>query len=295
MNLAPIILFVYNRPEHTKQTVDALEKNLFASESLLFVYSDGPKNEKDKPLVEEVRNFINKINGFKDIKIILRQSNLGLADSIVSGVTEVIDKFGKAIVLEDDIVTSPYFLKYMNDALEFYSNVEQVISIHGYTYPVDAKLPQTFFLRGADCWGWATWKRGWELFERDAQKLLNVLTENKLLNDFDWNGALSNVRMLKNFIKGKNNSWAIRWHASAFIKNKLTLYPGVSLVRNIGADGLGTNVRKTKIYDTTPSTKPILVNEIPVVENEEVKKVLISYFLKNQSLFRKLLRKLRFT
>ena len=122
MNLAPIILFVYNRPEHTKKTLESLKINELASESSLFIFSDGSKNENDKKSVDEVRKYISTISGFKEIKIILREKNLGLADSVISGVTEVIEKYGKAIVLEDDIVTSKYFLKFMNEALDFYED-----------------------------------------------------------------------------------------------------------------------------------------------------------------------------
>lgn len=291
MNFASIALFVYNRPMHIKKTLEALVNNLGSKESELFIFSDGPKNEKDERLVEEVRKILNEVTGFKKIYLIKRKENLGLSKSIISGISEVLENNDRIIVLEDDLVTSKYFLKYINEALDFYYATEQVISIHGYIYPVNAKLPETFFLKGADCWGWATWKRGWDLFESDGKKLLSELAEKDLLIDFDWNGTLKNVRMLKNFINGKNDSWAIRWHASAFINNKLTLYPGRSLVQNIGVDGLGTNVKKTKIYNTILASEPIEIKAIPIEENIEAKNIISEYFRGNQDFFSKILRK----
>ena len=142
MNLAPIILFVYNRPEHTKKTLESLKINELASDSLLFIFSDGNKNENDRKSVEEVRNYISTISGFKEINIILREKNLGLADSVISGVAEVIEKYGKAIVLEDDIVTSKYFLKFMNEALDFYDADKKIYSISGYNFPI--KIPKSY-------------------------------------------------------------------------------------------------------------------------------------------------------
>lgn len=290
--LAPIALFVYKRPYHLKITYDALVKNYLSEESELFIFSDGPKSEKDELSVNEIRKFIKELRGFKKINLVERETNLGLSKSIISGVTELVNKYGKIIVLEDDIVTSPFFLMYMNDALTFYNNTDEVISIHGYMYPINAILPETFFLRGADCWGWATWKRAWNLFEPDGKKLLKELEQQNLLNEFDWGGSLNNVRMLKNFIKGKNDSWAIRWHASAFLNNMLTLYPGKSLVNNIGADGSGTNVKKTNIYNATLASEQIKIKSIPLEEDLYVKELLKIYFLKNKPLLSRLLRKI---
>jgi hypothetical protein len=289
---APIALFVYKRPNHLKLTIEALIKNYLIEESELFIFSDGPKSDKDEIQVNEVRKFIKELKGFKKIFLIERETNFGLSKSIISGVTELVDRYGKIIVLEDDLVTSPFFLKYMNDALTYYNNIDEVISIHGYMYPLNAILPETFFLRGADCWGWGTWKRAWNLFEPDGKKLLRELEEQNLLSKFDWEGALTNVRMLKNFIKGKNDSWAIRWHASAFLNNKLTLYPGKSLINNIGADGLGTNVRKTNIYNTTLTSEQIEIKSIPLEENLYVRELLKIYFLSNKPLLSKLLNKI---
>ena len=160
MSLAPIVLFVYNRPEHTRKTVKALQDNDLTDESILYIFSDAAKNDDEVENVEKVREYIRTISGFKQIIIIEREKNYGLANSIISGVTEIVNKYGKIIVLEDDLVTSKYFLSFMNDALEIYKDENKVICIHGYIYPIKSELPETFFIKGADCWGWATWKRG---------------------------------------------------------------------------------------------------------------------------------------
>ncbi len=204
----------------------------------------GQLSENQLPIadyrVKEVREYIRTITGFKSLRIVERETNLGLATSIISGVTEVVNQYGRIIVLEDDMVTSPFFLRYMNDALDLYENEEKVVSIHGYVYPIQG-LQETFFIKGADCWGWATWKRGWDLFDADGEKLLNELKKAGLLKRFDFDGAYPYTKMLRDQIEGKNNSWAIRWYASALLHDKLTLYPGKSLVHNIGTDASGTH------------------------------------------------------
>jgi hypothetical protein len=270
MALAPIVLFTYNRPWHLMQTVSALLKNSLASESEIFIFSDGPKNENDVPKVAEVRKYIKTIKGFKKIEIIERDKNWGLANNIIDGITKVVNQYGKVIVLEDDLVTSPYFLKFMNDGLNIYEEEEKVISVHGYVYPIKG-LPEIFFLRGADCWGWATWKRGWDLFEKDGKKLLDELEKRKLTKLFDFNGAYPYTKMLKDQVEGKVDSWAIRWYASAFIHEKLTLYPGISLVKHIG--DLGTHIKgNSRWLDVEVSEKPIFVKRIPPIEDPEVRK-----------------------
>lgn len=274
---APIILFTYNRPWHTRQTVEALLKNDFADKSELIVFSDGPKDSQDKQKVEAVRQYVKSLKGFDKVTIIERSENLGLGKSIIDGISEVINKYEEIIVLEDDLVTSPFFLRYMNEALELYKHEEKVISVHGYIYPVIGNLPVTFFLRGADCWGWGTWKRGWALFEENGQKLLENLKKDHLTNQFDFNGAYGYTKMLKDQIKGRNSSWAVRWYASAFINDCLTLYPGVSLVRHIGNDGTGTNFDISKNWDTKLSETPVNLIKIEPIENIEAREIVSGY------------------
>ena len=282
MIYAPIALFVYNRLDHTEKTVSGLKRNLLAEESDLFVFSDAPKDSDLDGKVKAVRAFIRSIAGFKSLTIVERTHNLGLANSIIDGVTNLCNEYGQVIVLEDDLVTSPFFLKYMNDGLDYYRDEEQVISIHGYIYPVDAKLPETFFLRGADCWGWATWKRGWDIFEPNGEKLLEQLKQSKLEKQFNFDGAYDYVRMLQDQILKKNDSWAIRWHASAFLNDRLTLYSGKSLVNNIGNDSSGTHSGSTNEYDVILNNNPVEIKQIAITETAVARKAIIDFFLKNK-------------
>ena len=262
--LAPIVVFTYNRPEHTQRTLNALLINPLANESDIIIYSDSARTANHNKAVDEVRSYLSELTGFRSIKVIHRDKNFGLAESIIQGVTEVLQQSEKVIVLEDDMVVSPYFLEYMNEALEQFVDDDRVISVHGYVYPVDIELPEAFFLPGADCWGWATWRRGWALFNSDGQYLLDELVRRHLIQEFDYNGAYPFLNMLKDQIKGKNNSWAIRWHASAFLANKLTLYPGRSLVNNIGNDSSGTHCGDSDSMDAKLSETKINLNNIAV-------------------------------
>ena len=299
LNPAPIALFVYKRPMLTRQTVEALRQNILADESDLIIFSDGPKNAKITESVQEVRKYINAVDGFKSIKVIEQETNLGLASSIINGVTKACNEYGRVIVLEDDLLTSPYFLLYMNRALDIYKDEHRVISIHGYTYPVSAKLPETYFIEGADCWGWATWKRGWDLFESDGTKLLNEIMMKKQQKEFNFNDSYDYIKMLRNQIKGKNDSWAIRWYASAFLRDKLTLYPGSSLVKNIGigvSASHGSNIlpQPQAIYDSVLATQPIDVSLIPIEESKSSRKAIEEFFRRSRpSIFQRLIARLR--
>jgi len=266
---APIALFVFNRLEHTRRTVDALRANERAAQSDLFVFCDGARDAKDAPAVASVREFVRGITGFRSCTVIESEKNRGLAASIISGVTEVLRRHPRVIVMEDDLVTSPFFLRYMNEALDYYETDDRVASIHGYVYPTLLPLPETFFLRGADCWGWATWRRGWALFNPNGTELLAGLRTLGLTREFDFDGAFQYTSMLQDQISGANNSWAIRWYASAFLANKVTLYPGRSLVINIGTDASGTHCGSTDTFDVTSSTSPLHIGGVPVADSPE--------------------------
>ncbi len=281
MKLAPIALFVYNRLNHTQKTIEALQKNTLAEESELIIFSDGPKNSlKSKETVSALRKYLKTIKGFKSIKIIESEENHGLAKSIINGVTNILNEYQRIIVLEDDLVTSRYFLEYLNNGLNLYEDENDVISIHAYTYPIKSPLPETYFIKGADCWGWATWKRGWDLFEPDGRELLKELENKKLTKEFDFNGSYPYTKMLKTQIAGKNDSWAIRWYASAFLNNKLTLYPRESLVYNSGFDGSGTNCGSEDNFNRTDQIEEvkIKVEKIEIKENKKARLKFIDYF-----------------
>lgn len=288
MNTA-IALFVYCRPNHTRRTVSALLRNPEAANSDLIVFSDGPRGPGQAMLVRQVRDYIQGVKGFRSLQVHQAPQNLGLSRSIIQGVTHVLTQYERVIVVEDDIVTSPYFLRYMNDALDLYQNDERVISVHGYSLPTRMALPDTFFLRGADCWGWGTWRRGWNLFNPDGQFLLGQLKCKNLISAFDFNGAYSYSDMLEQQITGLNDSWAVRWHASAFLENKLTLHPGRSLVHNIGNDSTGTHSVTTNALDATLSETPINVRCIPLVESSAAKKAYESFFRSQRHSLRSLI------
>ena len=170
MDLAPILLFTYNRPSHTKSTLEALLSNKLSKESELFVFSDGFKNDVDKEEVLEVRKLVQSIEGFKKIHIIEHPENYGLATNIINGVTEIVNRYGKVIVLEDDLVTSPWFLTFMNEALEKFKDEEKIGHVHGFCYPID-NLPEAFLIKWVGSWGWATWKRSWQHFNSDGEEI----------------------------------------------------------------------------------------------------------------------------
>ncbi len=285
MKYTPIVLFVYNRPWHTRQTVEALLRNTLAAQSDLYIFADGPKEGQAADAVQEVRDYIKTIIGFQSVTVVERSQNMGLANSIIDGVTKVCDEHGRVVVLEDDLITSPYFLQYMNDALDLYENEEQVISVHGYMYPVEGILPETFFIRGADCWGWGTWKRGWKHFEPDGQLLLRQLRERKLTHAFDFDGAYPYTRMLKHQIAGKNNSWAVRWYASAFLNNMLTLYPSRSLVLNIGFDNSGAHCSTFNEFVGELANTRIDIANVPILADEQAWLKIRDFYKKMRSLW----------
>lgn len=282
---APIALFTYCRPDHTRRTVDSLLQNKFASESDLIVYSDAARMHEKQAAVDEVRAYLATITGFRSVTIRHRSENYGLANSIIEGVTEVLMQYESIIVLEDDMVTSPYFLTYMNEALEKYADDDRVVSIHGWVFPVAKSLPEAFFLIGADCWGWATWRRGWDCFNNNGQFLLNELKCRKLIHAFDFNGLYPYSKMLESQIKGKNDSWAVRWHASAFLAGKLTLYPGRSLVHNIGNDNSGTHCGESADLDVILSASPINLNNISVEPSQQGRLAFVDFFRKGEKRF----------
>jgi len=265
-----------------------LQKNEFARESELFIFSDGPRNEKEVENVKRVRQFVKTIKDFKKITIIERDGNYGLANNIINGITRIVNQYGKIIVLEDDMITSPYFLKFMNEALEMYENEERVASIHGYAYPVKEKLPPTYFIRGADCWGWATWKRAWDLFEPDGKKLLEGIKKHKLQKLFDFNNSYPYTSMLEGQVRGRNNSWAIRWYASIFLKNMLTLYPFPSVVKNIGLDASGIHCGLNPGLIPELSNKPIAPEKISMEENQYARRAFEKFFRSNRFMLGKI-------
>jgi glycosyltransferase involved in cell wall biosynthesis len=280
-NLAPIALFVYNRPDHTRRTLSYLQKNVLAEESRLFIFSDGAKTDADQAKVEQVRQLAKEVTGFKSVKVINSKQNKGLADSIITGVTQLINEYGKVIVFEDDLLSSPYTLEYFNEALTRYAKEEQVMHIGAYMFDLDDKtLPEAFFYRIATSWGWATWSRAWKDFEPDIDKLISQFNKQKT-HQFSIDSTMNFWKQMQEFKTGKNNSWAIRWYASIFLKGGLTLNPSHSLVHNIGHDGTGVHSNIENTYQVKIAKNPVRKFPAEVKENEQAHRAIRS-FLKNR-------------
>jgi hypothetical protein len=280
---APIVLFVYNRPDHTRQTLEALATNLYANESDLLIYSDAPKNQQSEESVQTVRFFIKSIKGFKSITIIERDINWGLANSIIDGVTSVINQYGRVIVLEDDIVTSRYFLQFMNKALDYYENEKKVWHISGWNYPISPNgLKDVFFWRMMNCWGWATWKDRWQYFEKNVDRLIETFSKKDIYR-FDINNSARNWVQVIGNKQGKINTWAVFWNATIFKNEGLCLNPTISFVENIGLDGSGVHCGINPSFELKIiSNKKIDFNLISIKENKLALKRVMQFYKKNK-------------
>ena len=253
METSPVILFVYNRPKHTQKVIDSLKKNKESQFTDLIIYSDGAINSKDQWKVDSVRNLLNHIDGFRGVEIIKRSCNYGLAKSVIEGVTEVCSKYGKSIVLEDDVVVAPYFLHYMNTTLQRYENYRDVMHISSYMpnygYVNKGKF-EAFFYRSASSWGWATWNQAWEMFEPDSKFLIEKIRSSNRESEFNVDRTAKFYEMLEAQSLGKIDSWAVRWNASILINGGLCLQPWKSMSSNIGFDGSGVHCGESKGYET---------------------------------------------
>lgn len=296
MTPAPILLFVYNRPEHVRQCIASLQANELAAQSPLFIYSDAAKTPESREDVEQTRQFIRTIQGFKEVTIIEREQNWGLARSIIDGVTTQVNRFGKVIVMEDDLIAAPYFLQFMNDALDTYKDEPRVGHIQGCDFTQDTSLPDTFLIKWTGSWGWGTWDRAWKLFNPDGKELLQQLEERNLTHRFDFNSTYGYTRMLRRQIEGKNNSWAIRWNASLFLADILSLNAGRSLIQNNGFDGSGTNCGGGGLYDSTLWLDPLPVEKLsPIEENEKAREAFVRYYHRTNCFMAKAIRRIKRT
>jgi len=283
VSLAPVALFVYNRPDHTRQTVEALAANALAGETSLYVFSDAPRNEAARQSVDEVRSYVRSITGFKCLTLIERDTNFGLARSIIDGVTGLCEQYGRVIVVEDDLVTSPRFLSYMNDALTFYEHETLVMQIGGHIVPIPefSERREALFLPFITSWGWGTWARAWKHFDPTAQGWETIRDDRALRNRFNLDGHFDYATMLQMQLDGKIDSWAIRWYLSVFMKRGLALFPPRSFVRNIGFAG-GTH--GSRVLRWTLSRQPI--SDEPVSFPRVTQVVDGDYALLKKALFR---------
>lgn len=294
MPYAPILLFVYNRPQHTMTLVESLQHNSLAADSHLIIYSDAAKKEEDRAAVEEVRAYIRSITGFASVKIIEQTENKGLAQSIINGVSDTLRNSDRVIVLEDDLILAPYFLQFMNDALEMYKDEPRVGHIHACDFTQSPSLPDTFLVKWTGSWGWATWQRAWTHFNPNGQELLDELKRRKLTKRFDFGGKYGYTRMLRRQVEGKNNSWAIRWNASLFLKDILSLNAGKSLVHNNGFDGSGTHCGDDGLYASTLFREPLKVERIdPIREDAQGWATISAYYGRTNSFWAKAMRRIK--
>ena len=293
---APILLFAYNRPDHLRHTLEALRQNPLAAESDLFIYSDAPKTEADREAVARVRQLVHAVTGFKRVTVVEREDNWGLARNIIDGVTAMTDRYGRVIVLEDDLLVAPHFLEFMNDALELYKDEPRVGHIQACDFTQDPSLPDTFLILWTGSWGWATWQRAWRHFNPNGQQLLDELLRRRLTRRFDFDGRYGYTRMLRRQIAGQNNSWAIRWNASLFLDGILSLNVGRSLVQNMGFDGSGTNCGGGNLYASRLCMDRNEVRRIsPVEENVEARQAYVRYYARTNSFWAKAIRRIKRT
>lgn len=270
MNRIPTVLFTYNRPDLLRQTLESLSANTLAGETDLIVYADGPKENATADQLEkiqQVRSVIREKKWCKSITVYEAEKNKGLARSVIEGVTATLQKSELVIVLEDDVLLSPFFLQYMNDALTIYKDEPTVFAIGAWTYFTRRNFNhRPFFMRYPDSIAWGTFKRSWEKFEYDPQKIKQrLITENKLSRFNGFNNLKYFEPMLDLYIQGKIDSWAIRWTATSILENGLTLFPPVSMVKHMGFDQAGTHERMEDYNVDLP-----LANEIAVVKKQEV-------------------------
>lgn len=272
--MSPIILFIYNRPSHTQQTLEALSQNTLAQNSELIIFADGPKENATKEQIEkiqETRKVAKSKQWCKSVEIRESEKNKGLAKSIIEGVTEIVNKYGTVIVLEDDIVTGKYFLEYMNTALEKYKNEKKVWHITGWRDPVKkADNNLSFFYPNMDCWGWATWSDRWQNFEKNPSKLKETFTP-KMIHHMNMDGAEpGNWQQVEDNISGKINTWAIFWLATIYQNDGLCLSPTKSLVKNVGFDNTGVHCGINK-YQTINDSIDYKIDNFPTELSINVK------------------------
>lgn len=279
--LAPIVLFCYARPLHLRRTVAALAANALADQSRLIIFSDGPRGDGDEKNVNAVRSEISRVSGFSEVRVVLRETNFGLASNITEGVGSVMAQFGRAIVLEDDVVVAPCFLGFMNEALERYEDDSRVWHISGWNYSIDPTgLPDSFFWRGMNCWGWGTWSDRWCRLERDASGIMSRMPEAGI-QEFNIDGSHDFWRQMVRNHQGTLDSWAVFWYASIFLNGGLCLNATRSLVENIGLDGSGENCTSSSTCATETQPPPPMTWPESAVENElavsRIRKVYSSY------------------
>lgn len=269
---APVALFAYNRPAHTRRTLESLAANPLASETVLHIYADGSKGAADAAGVAAVRALLRERLWCGEVHVYAAPANRGLAPSILMGVTERLEQSPRLIVLEDDLELAPGFLTYMNDALTAYESEPKVMQVAGFLPELNMPLPETFFLRTASSWGWGTWRRAWAGLRTDAAEMLREVEQAGRLHEFDLDGGYPFAEQLRLNATGRIQTWAILWYASIFLADGLVLHPGRSLVRNIGHDGSGTNSRPDARFELEAlKAREVKVERLPLFPHAEAR------------------------
>ncbi len=298
--LAPIIVFCYNRQFHLEQLIESLKNNSLAESSSLFIFSDGYRKEDDREAVLEVRRYLSTITGFKEIHIEERQLNMGLGNNVIEGVSYVLEKFDKVIVLEDDLLVSSDFLDFMNRALDFYTSDPRIYSISGFNFKF--KLPknykeQVYLLPRICSLGWGTWRDRWNSVNWNMEYFPSFIEDVRQRKKFEIGGENLTLILLKQYL-GYYKSWAIRWDYNRFLNNAYCLYPANPKVINKGNDGSGTNdsvfiKQNTRLSNIRVGLKEnIEVNEelvnaasgvfrLSIIKKIYFKYLLLKYYLKN--------------
>jgi hypothetical protein len=276
MGQPPIGAFVYKRPQHAQRMLKSLLSNPEASTMPIYIYCDGPRNRSDVEQVSLTRAVVRQLAPPHSI-IVDRAENMGLANSIISGVSEMCDRHGRAVVLEDDLIFSPTTLRYLSQALDRYEEHEKIMHVSAYMFPVDVRLPETFLYREATCWGWATWARAWKKFEPDGRVIRDYLRNKGIEHEFDVRGSMFFTKMLEQQISGQNNSWAIRWYGSMAMHEGLALHPGKSFVLNIGFDGTGEHCTPSDLFDVKIYDQDITNWTEPTFESAAAVEAMIRY------------------
>lgn len=266
--LAPIAVIVYNRPEHTRQTLEALSQNTLAKDSELFIFCDGPKpgsSPEALAKVEETRRICHEKQWCGKVNVIERQENVGLAANITGGFGELVNKYGKAIELDDDIVTGKYFLEYMNEALDRYENEKKVFHICAWRDPIwTTKKDSSYFHPVVDPWGFATWKDRWQYYKKDPQECLRTFTP-EMIYHFNIDGTdTKQFGIIESNANGKMNTWCAFWYATVFTRGGLCLAPTKSLVKNVGLDGTGVHCGKSR-WETITDTVDYKITKFPEI------------------------------
>lgn len=300
-NLAPVILFVYNRPDHTLRTLDALSENTLSKYSTLYIFCDGPKedaSEKQKNHIKKVRDIAKSKEWCGTVHIIESESNKGLSRSIIEGVNEIINKEGRAIILEDDLIVTNTFLDYMNTALERYEYSENVwqISGFGFSVPEFEKSKESYFLPISSTWGWATWKRVWSKLDFKCDDYVKLKTNKEEVYKFNFEGTYDYTRMFFIQMEKKDiSSWGIRFYWNMFKHGGIVLYPENTLVVNAGWDSSGRHKDNYEIFPVKEWDPNLAINVFPdKPEIDDTKSLITRRYIKyRNSIWVKFINKLK--